>query len=324
MTSESVLESALKRDRLIVTVALIAVTLVAWAYVLAGAGTGMSPTAMSSLQPESMVAAAPSAMDGERPAVGDGPSGMAAMPGMAPASEGSGKGSLATTQKEAMQARDIPMADMGMMTPAAWTPGYAVLMFFMWWTMMVAMMLPSAAPMILLFATVNRKQRARAAPFVPTSVFAGAYLVTWGGFSLVAVGLQWTLLQLSWLSPAMASTSSVLGGLLLLAAGLYQLTPIKQACLRHCRHPITFLTSHWRRGIAGAVRMGVEHGAFCVGCCWFLMGLLFVGGVMNLYWIAGLALFVLLEKTVPAGHWLSYATGIALVGWGTVVLARGA
>jgi predicted metal-binding membrane protein len=171
---------------------------------------------------------------------------------------------------------------------------------------------------------VNRKQRARTDPFVPTSVFAGAYLVTWGGFSLVAVGLQWSLQRLTWLSPAMVSTSSILGGLLLLAAGLYQLTPIKQACLRHCRHPITFLTSHWRRGIAGAVRMGVEHGAFCVGCCWFLMGLLFVGGTMNLYWIAGLALFVLLEKTVPAGHWLSYATGIALVGWGTVVLARGA
>ena len=201
--------------------------------------------------------------------------------------------------------------------------GYAVLMFFMWWAMMVAMMLPSAAPMILLFATVNRKQRARADPFVPTSVFAGAYLVTWGGFSLVAVGLQWTLQRFTWLSPMMVSTSSVLGGLLLLAAGLYQLTPIKQACLRHCRHPIIFLTSHWRRGTAGAVRMGVEHGAYCVGCCWFLMGLLFVGGVMNLYWIAGLALFVLLEKNVPAGHWLGYATGVALAGWGLVVLARG-
>ena len=105
-------------------------------------------------------------------------------------------------------------------------------------------------------------------------------------------------------------------GLLLLAAGLYQLTPIKQACLRHCRHPITFLAAHWRRGTAGAVLMGLEHGAYCVGCCWFLMGLLFVGGVMNLYWIAGLALLVLLEKTAPAGHWLGYATGVALAGLG--------
>ena len=113
-------------------------------------------------------------------------------------------------------------------------------------------------------------------------------------------------------------------GLLLLAAGLYQLTPIKQACLRHCRHPITFLAAHWRRGTAGAVLMGLEPGAYCVGCCWFVMGLLFVGGVMNLYWIAGLALLVLLEKTVPAGHWLGYATGVALAGWGLVVLAHGA
>ena len=246
------------------------------------------------------------------------------MPGMTPAGDGSGDDSAAPTPKEAMAAGDTGMADMGMMTPAVWTAGYAVLMFFMWWAMMVAMMLPSAAPMILLFATVNRKQRARVSSFVPTSVFAGAYLVTWGVFSLAAVGLQWTLQRLTWLSPAMVSTSSVLGGLLLFAAGLYQLTPIKQACLRHCRHPITFLTSHWRRGIAGAVRMGVEHGSYCVGCCWFLMGLLFVGGVMNLFWIAGLALFVLLEKNVPAGHWLSYATGVALAGWGLVVLARGA
>jgi predicted metal-binding membrane protein len=122
----------------------------------------------------------------------------------------------------------------------------------------------------------------------------------------------------------MVGTSHALGGLLLLAAGLYQLTPIKQACLRHCRHPIAFLTSHWRRGTTGAIRMGFEHGAFCVGCCWFLMGLLFFGGIMNLYWIAGLALFVLLEKTIPAGHWLGYATGLALAGLGIVVLTRGA
>ena len=193
MTAETVLESALRRDRLIVTMALIAVTLVAWAYVLAGAGTGMSPSPWPGYSPKSMSEAAPGAMDGDRPALGEAASGMAAMPGMTPAGEGSGDRSAAAMPKEAMAAGDIDIADMGMMTPAAWTPGYVVLMFFMWWAMMVAMMLPSATPMILLFATVNRKQRARADPFVPTSVFAGAYLVTWGGFSLVAVGLQWTL-----------------------------------------------------------------------------------------------------------------------------------
>ncbi|WP_189471625.1 DUF2182 domain-containing protein [Litchfieldella qijiaojingensis] len=111
------------------------------------------------------------------------------------------------------------------------------------------------------------------------------------------------------------------GGLLLLAAGVYQLTPIKHACLRHCRSPLAFLGHHWRQGARGALRMGLLHGAFCVGCCWFLMGLMFFGGVMNLYWVAGLALFVLFERTVPAGHWLGYATGVALLVWGAGMLA---
>ena len=164
MTAETVLRSALRRDRLIVTVALVAVMLVAWAYVLVGAGTGMSPIAMSRIQPEPMSGAAPSAMDGGGPVLGEAGSGMAAMPGMEPAGEGLGKDSLAAMPSEAMAARDIHVADMGMMTPAVWTAGYAVLMFFMWWAMMVAMMLPSAAPMIFLFATVNRKRRARPTP----------------------------------------------------------------------------------------------------------------------------------------------------------------
>jgi predicted metal-binding membrane protein len=210
------------------------------------------------------------------------------------------------------------MSGMAMMAPATWTPGYALLMLAMWWVMMVAMMLPSAAPMILLFAAVNRKQRERGNPFVPSSVFALGYLAVWAGFSIAAVALQWGLERTALLSPAMSSTSPVLGGLLLLAAGLYQVTPIKGACLRHCRSPLHFIAGHWRKGTGGALVMGLEHGAYCVGCCWFLMGLLFVGGVMNLYWIAGLALFVLLEKTIPAGHWLTYATGLALVlagGW---------
>jgi predicted metal-binding membrane protein len=210
---------------------------------------------------------------------------------------------------------------MAMMTPAVWTPGYAVLMFFMWWVMMVAMMLPSAAPMILLFATVNRKQRDRRHPYAATSIFAFGYLAAWGGFSLAAVILQWGFERTGILSPMLVATNASFGGLLLLAAGVYQLTPIKHACLRHCRSPLAFLSTHWRRGAHGALRMGLLHGAFCVGCCWSLMGLMFFGGVMNLYWIAGLALFVLLEKTVPAGHWLGYATGIALLVWGAGMLA---
>jgi predicted metal-binding membrane protein len=211
------------------------------------------------------------------------------------------------------------MADMAM-TPAIWTPGYAVLMFLMWWIMMVAMMLPSAAPMILVFATINRKQRETDHPHVDTSIFVLGYLAAWAGISLVAVILQWAFERAGILSPMLVATNMVFGGILLLAAGIYQLTPIKHACLRHCRSPLAFLSTHWRREVRGALRMGLLHGAFCVGCCWFLMGLLFFGGVMNLYWIAGIALFVLLEKTVPAGHWLGYATGVALLVWGVGML----
>jgi predicted metal-binding membrane protein len=216
---------------------------------------------------------------------------------------------------------DGAMSGMAMMTPAVWTPGYAVLMFFMWWIMMVAMMLPSAAPMILLFATINRKQYETGRPHAATSMFAAGYLVVWAGFSLVTVTLQWAFERADILSPALAGTSVIFGSVLLLAAGTYQLTPIKHACLRHCRSPLAFLSTHWRRNASGALRMGLVHGAFCVGCCWFLMGLLFFGGVMNLYWIAGIALFILFEKTVPAGHWLGYAAGIALLVWGAWILA---
>ena len=212
------------------------------------------------------------------------------------------------------------MGGMSMMTPAAWSPGYSVLMFFMWLIMMIAMMLPSAAPAILLFATVNRRQDERGQPYVSTAIFTLGYLAAWAGFSLVATTLQWGLARAGFLSPMLVGTSAGLGGVLLLAAGLYQLTPIKHACLRHCRSPLAFLGSRWRRGTGGAVRMGLEHGAFCVGCCWFLMGLLFFGGVMNLYWIAGIAVFVLFEKTVPAGHWLGHAAGVVLLIWGTRTL----
>jgi predicted metal-binding membrane protein len=212
-------------------------------------------------------------------------------------------------------------AGLDAMMPAVWNVGYAGMMFAMWWVMMVAMMLPSAAPMVLLFATINRKQKERGNPFVPTALFASAYLIVWAGFSMAAVAVQWGLETMALLSSMMASASVVLGGGLLLAAGIYQLTPLKQACLKHCRSPLQFIMTRWRGGTGGAFRMGIEHGAYCVGCCWFLMGLLFFGGVMNLYWIAGLAAFVLLEKTVPAGHWAGRGVGVALMIWGIVVLA---
>jgi len=206
------------------------------------------------------------------------------------------------------------------MTPAVWTPAYAALMFVMWWVMMVAMMLPSAAPILLIFARISRREREAKRPWVPTGTFATGYLAVWAGFSVVAAALQWGLEGSGLLSAMMVTTTASLGAALLAAAGLWQLAPIKQACLRQCRSPVAFLTNHWRDGSGGAFRMGVVHGAYCVGCCWFLMMLLFFGGVMNLWWIGGLAAYVLMEKLLPMGHWLGYAVGVGLVAWGAWIV----
>ena len=264
VTEATVLETVLRRDRLVVIAALVAVILVAWIWIVLGAGTGMSAVAMTQ---------------------------MAGMPDM----------------------------DM-MMERAVWTLGYAGLIFAMWWVMMVAMMLPGAAPMLLLFARVNRTQKVRDRPYVPTGFFAAGYLTAWGGFSALATGLQWGLEQLDLLGPMMTATNYWLGGAILVAAGLWQLTPLKGVCLRHCRSPLSFLAQQWRPGGLGAFRMGLEHGAYCLGCCWFLMGLLFFGGIMNLFWIVGLALFILLEKTIPIGNWFARIAGVGCTAWGVLML----
>ncbi|MGD2075374.1 MAG: DUF2182 domain-containing protein [Gammaproteobacteria bacterium] len=216
---------------------------------------------------------------------------------------------------------DMPSSmDMNMVMPMDWTPLYALVVFMMWWVMMIAMMLPSAAPMILLFAMVNRRSRTLGGPYVPTAVFASGYLVAWGGFSLAATLAHWWLDQAGWLNMGMGSASRWFSGILLIAAGLYQLTPLKHACLRHCRGPVEFVTRHWRPGYTGALRMGLVHGAYCVGCCWVVMGLLFYGGVMNLYWIVGLAVLVLLEKLLPAGPHFGNISGAGFLVWGLWIL----
>jgi predicted metal-binding membrane protein len=232
---------------------------------------------------------------------------------------GTGMSTIGMTRRSGM-----PQGTSMIMEPAVWNLGYAGLMFAMWWVMMVAMMLPSATPMLLLFARVNRQQQARERPYVPTGVFAAGYLLAWGGFSVLATALQWALEQAGLLSPMMVTTSYWLGGGILLAAGLWQLTPIKGVCLRHCRSPLGFLMQGWRPGRVGALRMGLEHGTYCLGCCWFLMGLLFFGGIMNLFWIAGLAGFVLLEKTIPLGPWFGRAAGLAAAAGGVWMLVEAA
>jgi predicted metal-binding membrane protein len=211
---------------------------------------------------------------------------------------------------------------MGRPDPNTWSIASLLPLFVMWVVMMVAMMLPSATPMILTFAAVARNRKRRQRPYVPVAVFAAGYLAIWGGFSAVATAAQWLLHREALLSPLMVSSSALLGGVLLLLAGVFQFTPLKRSCLTHCRAPLEFITAHWREGWGGAFVMGLEHGLFCIGCCWALMALLFVLGVMNLLWIAVLTVLVGLEKILPRRAFISRGTGVLLATWGLWVLFR--
>ena len=256
MAGGSIIESALRRDRVLVVVALITVIIGSWAYLLVGAGMSMHE------------------MDGML----------------------------------------MPMR----MEP--WTLKYSGVMLMMWGVMMAAMMLPSAAPMFLLYATIARRQMAQGDLTASTGAFAFGYIAVWVAFSLGAVLIQFGLEEAALVSPMMEMTSIVLAGTVLIAAGIYQWTPLKQACLRQCRSPIEFLMTEWRKGVRGGFIMGLRHGSYCLGCCWMLMLLLFVGGVMNLAWIAALALYVAIEKVAPAGHWIGRVAGVGLVIWGAATL----
>lgn len=214
-------------------------------------------------------------------------------------------------------------AEMAMPQVHTWGVVDFLLMFIMWSVMMVAMMVPSASPMVLLFANVNRKRRERDEPYTPTAFFLGGYLLVWTAFSAGATLLQWGLHNRALLSPMMVSTSPVLGGLLLTGAGIFQFTPLKRACLVHCRSPLHFFMREWKDGKTGALSMGIKHGIYCVGCCWILMALLFVAGVMNLLWVAAITVFVLIERVFPKGDLVGRLTGVVLVVAGAALLATG-
>jgi predicted metal-binding membrane protein len=197
-----------------------------------------------------------------------------------------------------------------------WATNTLFPLFLMWGEMMLAMMLPSATPMILTFAKIQRNRREREQPFVATGIFVFGYLAVWIGFSAVAAVLQWALHAKALLSPMMVSTSPWLGGGLLIAAGIFQWTPLKNTCLAGCCSPMSFLMTSWREGKRGAFAMGLKQGVHCMGCCWFLMLLLFVAGVMNIWWIALITILVLLEKTVPRGLLVGKLAGILFTAWG--------
>ena len=202
-----------------------------------------------------------------------------------------------------------------------WTASGVALSFVMWWVMMIGMMLPGAAPMVLTFATINQRRRERGQPFAATAVFAAGYLAAWGGFGLVAALVQAGLEQAALTSPAIATSSRLIGGGLFVAAGLYQFAPVKDACLEKCRSPLDFVLNHWRDGRAGALVMGLEHGAFCIGCCWMVMLLMFAGGVMNLLWAVALTIFVLVEKLLPGGLRFARLGGVLMTLFGAWLVA---
>lgn len=203
-----------------------------------------------------------------------------------------------------------------------WSPTDFLMMFVMWAVMMVAMMVPSAMRMVMIYSHVVAKEKSETRLVTPTLAFALGYIFVWSLFSFVATVLQWGLETAALLSPMMVATSSSLGAGLLIAAGVYQLTPLKDTCLKHCQSPAMFIATHYQKGVLGAFRNGLTHGTYCLGCCWLLMGLLFVGGVMNLIWILAISLFVLAEKLLPTRLASSGITGFAMIFAGIIYLLQ--
>ncbi len=208
--------------------------------------------------------------------------------------------------------RMIP-AGQGLMMPASapWQPLEFAYVFVMWAVMMIGMMTPSVAPMILIYARVGRQAVLSGHPFAASGWFVSGYLIAWAGFSLAATSGQWVLQRAALLTPMMESASAALSSMVLIAAGIYQWTPVKEACLSYCQAPLTFIIRHggFRRDPRGALSLGLRHGLYCIGCCWALMFLLFIGGIMNVLWIAALAALVLLEKVLPSGKFISRFAG---------------
>lgn len=231
-------------------------------------------------------------------------------------------GYIATLQPIAPPSADMPsmpgmdMSGMSANAPASWTWARVLATFAMWSVMMAAMMLPAAAPIVLLHRRTALQAHAQASPAPPTILLVLGYAVVWTSFAVLATALQWALSNAALLTEMDALSDRRIAGAVLIAAGLYQVTPFKQACLQLCRSPVAFLMRHYRPGAVGALRMGLGHGFYCLGCCWAAMALLFVGGVMNLFWVVGIAIFVLIEKALPFGRVFGIAIGIGALAVG--------
>lgn len=289
--TKATVSATVRRDRAIVIGALIIISVLAWAYTL-------------------RLAAQMSMMDMPSPVAAEGTS----MPGMTMPGD---SGSMGGMNMDDMSAAAEPAF-------RSWSLADFGFVFIMWAIMMVGMMTPSVTPMVLLYATVGRRAAERGRPLAATGWFLAGYLSAWLAFSLVAASAQWLLTRLALLTPMMESSSGIFGGLLLVAAGLYQWSPLKDTCLKQCQTPLGFLMSHggFRPEPLRALQLGAEHGLYCVGCCCVLMALLFAGGVMNVLWIAGLAILVLVEKVVPTGRLVPRLAGAALTATGLFLLYR--
>jgi len=205
----------------------------------------------------------------------------------------------------------------------AWAGFDFFMLFLTWFTMMIAMMTPTIGPMVMMFTTVNKSKKQKQQPYAHTSIFLLGYLFAWGLFSVVVSLIQWPLHEAGLLNPMMDSRSYLLSGGILILAGLYQFTPLKDVCLKQCRTPLGFIMTAWKEGHIGALRMGFHHGIFCVGCCWALMLILFAVGVMNMLWVILITIFVLLEKALPLSpKTMRATTGLGLMIWGGYWLSR--
>ncbi len=265
----------LKHESWVVAACLIVMCLLAWIYVISGAGMGMSAWDMTTF-------------------------------------------SLTPQLHAGMQ---MNMPEMGMV-PTPWSFKHFLIVILMWWVMMIAMMLPSASPVVLLYVRVmqHAQKNSLAQTIIPIVYFVAGYLLVWLLFSLLATLIQWRLEWQGLLSMNLISNSSWISGGLLIAAGVYQLSPLKTACLKFCRAPAQFIAYYMQKDRFGALKMGLRHGWFCFGCCWGLMLLLFVGGVMNLLWIVALSTLVILEKILPEQHMLTLSLNWSFIIWGLAII----